>query len=442
MTPTKAWFGICALPAILTCALLYADPVAPSQPTKEADPAAAAHPKLTHGFRSDGIAFDGEHLWALDAANHRTCAIEKAAGKEHEQMSTPASDQEGPGAQARVLLDGVVADFKRITNDLEGHQVVVGDITYPQPAVYLTTHLVEMWAAGWKDADFDTLAAVSGASALFAYQPDEFMPKYANLHIGMDGRITEATGFGYEWVPFEDTDSAWPIIKESIDSRRPLKGWHWENLLVGGYHDAARKQDRKVFVMDDGPGTTAEWWTWQRFSEWTAEWPHFLGRHTERVETAPAKEIALRVMSDLVEWSANPPDAIAREYPEAKFGLEGIEIYAAHCADIETYDDWVACHPINPQWTVRNSTAAYLDQVAGARIFPAHIAEHITAAAREYRAAYEDWREFYNQLGHDAPENAGKTKERRLAGAAAIRSALEHEKAAIDSVRQALGLVE
>ena len=357
-------------------------------------------------------------------------------------MSATGSDQEGRAAQARVLLDGVVADFKRITNDLEGHQVVVGDITYPQPAVYLTTHLVEMWAAGWKDADFDTLAAVSGASALFAYQPDEFMPKYANLHIGMDDRITEATGFGYEWVPFEDTDSAWPIIKESIDSRRPLKGWHWENLLVGGYHDAARKQDRKVFVMDDGPGTTAEWWTRQRFSEWTAEWPHFLGRHTERVETAPAKEIALRVMSDLVEWSANPPDAIAREYPEAKFGLEGIEIYAADCADIETYGDWVACHPINPQWTVRNSTAAYLDQVAGARIFPAHIAEHITAAAREYRAAYEDWREFYNQLGHDAPGNAGKTKERRLAGAAAIRSALEHEKAGIYSLRQALDLAE
>ena len=78
MTPTKAWFGICALPAILTCALLYADPVAPSQPTKEADPAAAAYPKLTHGFRSDGIAFDVEHLWALDAVNHRICPIEKA----------------------------------------------------------------------------------------------------------------------------------------------------------------------------------------------------------------------------------------------------------------------------------------------------------------------------------------------------------------------------
>lgn len=369
------------------------------------------------------------------------CALQNAAGKE-QHMSTASSAHEGGSAQSRVLLDGVVADFKRITNDLEKHQVVVGDIVYPQPAVYLTTHLVEMWAAGWKDADFDTLAAVSGASALFAYQPDEFMPKYANLHIGMDDRVAEATGFGYEWLPFEDTGSAWPIIRETIDSGRPLKGWHWENLLIGGYRDAARKEDREVFVMDDGPGTTAEWWTWQRFTEWTAEWPHFLGRHTRRVETAPAKEIALRVMSDLAEWSANPPDAVAREYPEAKFGLEGIQAYAADCADTEAYDDWVACHPINPQWTVRNSTAVYLDQVAGSRIFPAHIAEHIAAAAREYRAAYEDWREFHNQLGHDAPGNAGKTKERRLAGAAAIRRALEHEKAGITSLRQALDLAE
>jgi len=41
-----------------------------------------------------------------------------------------------------------VQDFKRVTNDLEGHQAVVGETIYVQPCVYLTTHLVEIWAAG------------------------------------------------------------------------------------------------------------------------------------------------------------------------------------------------------------------------------------------------------------------------------------------------------
>ena len=82
--------------------------------------------------RCDGIAFDGERLWALDAVNHRVRAIEKPAAKEH-HVSMGSSTHEGGSTQSRVLLDGVVADFKHITNDLECHQVVVGDITYPQP---------------------------------------------------------------------------------------------------------------------------------------------------------------------------------------------------------------------------------------------------------------------------------------------------------------------
>ena len=50
---------------------------------------------------------------------------------------------------------------------------------YPQPCVYLQMHYVEMHTTGWQTVDFDTLVAVSGASALFAYQPGEFRPKYA-----------------------------------------------------------------------------------------------------------------------------------------------------------------------------------------------------------------------------------------------------------------------
>jgi len=127
----------------------------------------------------------------------------------------------GPEFTREVI--GAVQEFKRLTHNLQGHMVVAAEV-YRQPPVYLTTHLVQMRVAGWEDMDFDTLAAVSGASALFAWQPNTYMPKYANLLIGMDKRIAEATGFGYEWTPFTDAEDAWAILKESIDSNRPPTG--------------------------------------------------------------------------------------------------------------------------------------------------------------------------------------------------------------------------
>ncbi len=160
------------------------------------------------------------------------------------------------------------------------------------------------------------------------------------------------------------------------------------------------------------------------------------------MEKLPDRGIALRVMRDLAEWSADPPKAVREAYPEAKFGLAGIEAYAADCADVRTYEDWSACHDINPQWTLRNSTAAYLGGVAAGQSFPVQVTSRIATAAEHYRAAYEDWREFHRQLAYDAPEGAGKDPERRAAGAAAVRRALEHERAAVAELREALALVE
>lgn len=97
----------------------------------------------------------------------------------------------------QVLLENVVKEFDELIGRFGQHAVAAGKTeVYIQPCVYLSLHLVQMRASGWTDMDFDQLAAVSGASALFAYEQGEFMPKYANLSIGMDERIVEATGFG------------------------------------------------------------------------------------------------------------------------------------------------------------------------------------------------------------------------------------------------------
>ena len=52
--------------------------------------------------------------------------------------------------------------------------MVTGNEVYIQPSVVLSLHLVQMRAADW-DVDRDHIAALPGASALFGYQPGEFM---------------------------------------------------------------------------------------------------------------------------------------------------------------------------------------------------------------------------------------------------------------------------
>jgi hypothetical protein len=343
-----------------------------------------------------------------------------------------------------VLLDRAARIFDELIGHLGQHGVVCGGEEYIQPYVYLSLHLVQMRAAGW-DVDFDDLAATSGASALFAYQPGEFMQKYAHLYVDPDRRIAEASGFGYEWSDFEGVEGAWQLVVEGVDAGRSLKGWDWENILFAGYQDAAVTEERKVFAMADGPDTYAKWLSWEEFGEWAERvsgW-HMprLGRHTGRVEPRPAREVALRVMRDLVAWSAAPPPVVQEQYPEAAFGLAGIEAYAAACEGSNLDEDWVACHDINGQWTVRHSTSAYLGRVADARLFPAEVTACLRAAAQEYRAAYESWQKLYDYLGHAVPEATRKTRAQRAAGAAAVREGLAHEKAALAEVERALALV-
>ena len=347
---------------------------------------------------------------------------------------------------AQVLIKDAVKAFDYMQKHIASRENFTDDIyPYPQPCVYLQMHWLEMRVAGWKDADFDTLAAVSGASALFGYVPRDFMPKYANLFIGMDRRIAEATGFGYEWVKFRDAQHAWQIIKESLDSGRPVKGWDWENILFAGYREAGKAEDRRIFAIADGPGTYAKWLTWKEFTEWLdriTKWKQtMLGRHSRRVRKVAAKKIALRVMRDLVTWSKTPPAACCKRFPKATFGMAGMAAYARDCADVGKYKSWGMCHEINSQWTVRHSTAIYLGRLAEAKTFPKTVREHIATAAEGYRTAYDAWHKTYGLLGHGATKRQRQGKKRREAGADLVLQAREHEKAAIAEIEKALAVL-
>ena len=342
----------------------------------------------------------------------------------------------------KVLLDNVLDDFNALIGKYGHHSIDVGGIEYVQPYVYLSFHLLEMHAAGWKDMDFDSLAAVSGASALFAYQPKEFMPKYCHVMIAPHTRIAEATGFGYEWVKFADAEGAWKIVKESVDAGKPCKGWDWENILFAGYRDAAKPADRRVFAMADGPATIAKWLTWKEFGEWVdrmKKWKQTeLGRHAKRVKAKPQKDVALRVIKDLVEWSVEPPAQCKKRFAKATFGLAGMEAYSIDCADVKKHEAWGVCHGENPQMHVRRSSGVYLERVAKAKVFPKKVNERLLAAAKAYKAAYAAWTEHYKLLGHGATKEQHRDSKRRAAGAATARKAAKHEGVALESLRQVL----
>ena len=135
----------------------------------------------------------------------------------------------------------------------------------------------------------------------------------------------------------------------------------------------------------------------------------------------------------------DPTGPIILEFTHAM--MEGMEAYARDCADVATYEDWTMCHVINPQWTVRNSTAMYLGRVAEAGLIDDATSRHIAAAAGLYRAAYEAWRRTYGLLGHGVTKEQRREADRREAGAALVRDAVRQERAAIAELEKALATV-
>jgi hypothetical protein len=342
----------------------------------------------------------------------------------------------------RVWIKQAADLFDRYIGQYGEHSVVGRDEVYIQPYVDLSLHLIQMQLEGWTDVDFDDLAAVSGASALFGYQPNEFMPKYAHLQIAPDKRIAEATGFGYEWKAFKDIEQAWQLIKQTVDSGHTAKGWDWENILFAGYEDAPEKEDRKVFALADGPDTYVKWLSWEEFKEWgqrVLNWNAAqLGLFTKRVAVRPPKAIVLRILNDLVAWSEQPPDDILNRYKSAVFGLRAIEEQAKEVEDTEKFPNFVSCHGLNPQWTLRRSTALYLEDVIDSAVLSDEVNTYLSAAARQYHGAFTAWKACYTVVGHRVPDEVRNMPARRNAAAGLVRSWLAHEKAAIEAISKTL----
>jgi hypothetical protein len=313
-------------------------------------------------------------------------------------------------------------------NKLVGPYTATGAIDDVQPPISLLLHLVQMHAAGWKP-DIHDVAALSGISALAIY-PGDALSSDAHALIEPERRLAEATGFGYEWLPFADVEDAWLIVRRCINAGRAARVRNEATLLLAGYEEGQDPAARRIHVLGDGDAAET-WWGWEEFGLWVermvSDGASSLGRYTTHIIAQSPAMVARRVINDLVVWSAAPPDAIYQRYPDAACGLKAIADYAAGARVSDPLLDagqrpapqeGDTSHGIQRQWSLRRSTAVYLDRVADWALWSQEVNQRLREAAAAYHACHEAWRQSRTGAGPD--------------GSTAAESWLRHEAKAVD----------
>lgn len=257
-------------------------------------------------------------------------------------------------------------------------------------------------------------------------------------------RVERATGFGWEYLHFDDIEAYWQALKETIDSGRPIHAPHFEEVLFAGYQEGEKKEDRRVrslaIPVFVDPGT---WSSWKEFEEWFQEFGEPMGRFTERREARSEKDTALDVLEGIVQMAHDDPRKRNAGLASVRWGLDGIEAYVEDMEDpsmgeLDFCSGWFGCHDSNSQWMARQLTGAYLKDAS--RLFDDPMRSMIYEAAKDYAAAYNAWLAWGLCLGPESCERALGKKKNRIEGAKAARNALIHERNAIAKIESALKL--
>jgi len=318
--------------------------------------------------------------------------------------------------------------------------------------------MVAMRAMGREDADYSNLMAVSGWSGQFIYAAKPDWPTFIEPGSTVP-RACAAVGVAVEEKRPESADEAFDFLLESCLADQPIVAEHLEFGLFEGAENGDEPQVHFVVCPFFNDGV---WWSREQFDQtwWKGHGDKRLFRLTGPAEPKSAEAVARETLAELVRlatanyWTGWRKDAA----PHATTGLRAIEQYASDVADVshdmqddrETNKDtcffergW-GCYAIYPQWTARECTGRYLDQAA--KLFDTAAGKHIRSAAGSFHAVYGAWKTWEEHLGRS--EKFGEYDERwadpkhRRAGNEAVLSALEHERAAIAFVKQALAAIE
>jgi hypothetical protein len=300
--------------------------------------------------------------------------------------------------------------------------------------------------------DYETLVVESGVGLSFGYIRNHCVAMYS-LQEGAQDRIAGATGFQLEFQAFADLEQAWAWVAETIDRGQPVAAEYSEFHVVAGYRDGGQPEDRQWYVLANEPTHSwdGDWLTWEQAIKLSKDcpWSNFGARYAGKGEAWSPEETTRRVMEWIVAWSEQHPALQKELYAGSLFGFEAIEAYAGDLGDLcKTLEgDFTfgnnACHAITPQWNTRGYIGAYLADRASLSEGAARTG--VEEAAAHYRDAHASWSLFDKLLGqryvheHGGDQRVGwADPDRRKRASQAVYSALEHEKAAVVALREAL----
>lgn len=312
-------------------------------------------------------------------------------------MSKKTPPRERP--TGRVQLEGIREHYLEVFGQAPEQHGRRGALHAVGAQSWLLAHLTQMHAAGRADVDYHTLAVVSGCAALLTYARDDVRSLNALLMLDPGRRVAEATGFGYENIRFRDRNQVWRTIRQSIDAGLSLKAWGGGGaVIVAGYEDDPDGWDRHMFVTPDGDNIGGSWKGGQFITDWVDDARRCgtltVGRHTESIVAQPKAQVAAQAIGNLVKWGKHPPDVITRTLRGIVLGLESIDAAAESCAKGDLPAERTGLLAIATAWTLRLSTAIYLERLADGDVLPTELAPHIRAASELYRDAYGAWEQF------------------------------------------------
>ena len=352
-----------------------------------------------------------------------------------------ASDAPSSASGTReVVLDRVIAEFHEATRLYPDLNPVRTD---------LLMRLVCMKSAGFDDVDYPLLVMLAGHGTSFAYQPKRYyLYSPPDSPDDTERRLQAGTGCRWEWLAKpKDAEGAWRLVRESVAAGVPVKGSWRDDYIFCGYRDAARPEDRQVYAL--GGWREPGWMSWADFAQWFGEVGE-MSRVGGRTPRRPDADIALELIQRTVAWASDDGRREVEWMKDGVFGLSGMEAYAADVADVgkppSFFDDgYLCCHAVNRQTSGRRCAELYFRHAA--RLFAPAVAPHMRAAAEGYGCAYRAWADYRAAfLPPGAASDLAATHlawsdpARRTVGAAAIREALAHERAAVAELKVALEL--
>lgn len=284
----------------------------------------------------------------------------------------------------------------------------------------------------------------SSFATTFAYHPRKYFLMYEPVDPPevYAARIVEATGLAWETAEHKTAASAWPLVKQCVDTGTPLTCDWLDDFFIAGYCDAPDTSGRRIYTV--GKWSLGEWMSWSEFEEHCARFGRF-GRPAGNLQRP---DLSRSILQRTLDCAAHDPRSNVPFMAEGRFGFDGMEAYAADVADLGKGPDyfdgaWLACHAINRQWHGRESAARWLSRYAQTQ--PPGIATHLRRAGELYSQSHDRWLEFRDLLSPGPGEeltDKWTDAQSRTRGAQLIREAIRAERDAVTALAAASRAME